>query len=287
MTVSDLLKKYSETVLPLKRGGKNEAIILKAFARSRIARQRLSDMNANQFAAYRDERLRTVKASTINRELGLVQHAFEVARREWNIPLMVNPIKTIRKPPADPARTRRLRDGEWERLIEAGRKTRNVLLVPLARFAVESGMRRSELLNAKWEHVKWEDQTLHIPVTKNGHARTIPLTSEGLAILRGLRGPDTGPGSIFPLSMEAVKLAWVRLTKRAGLDDLHFHDLRHEAVSRFFERGLAVPEVALISGHKDIRMLLRYTHLKAENVAKKLNGDGVGRDNLAPGIEAP
>lgn len=108
LTVADLLKRYSETVLPLKRAGVNEAIILKAFLRSRIAGQRLADINASQFAAYRDERLKTVKASTINRELGLVQHAFEIARREWNIPLMVNPVKDIRKPPTDPARTRRL-----------------------------------------------------------------------------------------------------------------------------------------------------------------------------------
>ena len=130
------------------------------------------------------------------------------------------------------------------------------------------------MLNAKWEHMNWEDQTLHIPVTKNGHARTIPLTTEGVCILRELRGDGNHPGNMFPLSMEAVKLSWVRLTKRAKIEDLHFHDLRHEAVSRFFERGLAVPEVALISGHKDIRMLLRYTHLKAENVGKKLNGNG-------------
>ena len=68
-----------------------------------------------------------------------------------------------------------------------------------------------------------------------------------------------------------MRQAWDRLCKRAAIDDLHFHDLRHEAISRFFEMGLSVPEVALISGHRDYRMLFRYTHLRAEDVAKKLS----------------
>lgn len=75
---------------------------------------------------------------------------------------------------------------------------------------------------------------------------------------------------IFPVSANALQLAWQRLKKRQGMPNLRFHDLRHEAISRLFERGLSLPEVALISGHKDPRMLLRYTHLRAEDLAKKL-----------------
>jgi integrase len=73
------------------------------------------------------------------------------------------------------------------------------------------------------------------------------------------------------MSANAVRLAWERLRKRAGIEDLHFHDLRHEAISRFFERGLSVAEVALISGHRDVRQLFRYTHLRAENLVGKLS----------------
>jgi integrase len=75
---------------------------------------------------------------------------------------------------------------------------------------------------------------------------------------------------VFPISANAVRLAWERVRQRARIKDLRFHDLRHEAISRFFEIGLSVPEVALISGHKDARMLFRYTQLRAENVAQKL-----------------
>ena len=72
------------------------------------------------------------------------------------------------------------------------------------------------------------------------------------------------------MSANAVRLAWDRLKKKGNFKDLHFHDIRHEAISRFFEKGLSIPEVALISGHRDYKMLFRYTHLKAEDILRKL-----------------
>jgi integrase len=120
--------------------------------------------------------------------------------------------------------------------------------------------------------VSVEKRTLHIPITKNGHARTIPLSRAALAVLRDLRD-HCSPLSerLLPITDCAAKMSWKRLAKRARLEDLRFHDLRHEAISRFFEKGLNVPEVALISGHRDLRMLFRYTHPRAEDVAAKLN----------------
>jgi integrase len=132
-------------------------------------------------------------------------------------------------------------------------------------------MRRGEILNMRWRDLSVETRTLHIPVTKNGRARTVPLSSGALEILRTLRN-TRGPESegILPITQDAAKMGWKRLVKRAGLLDLRFHDLRHEAISRFFEKGLSVPEVALISGHRDPRMLFRYTHPRPEDVAAKL-----------------
>jgi integrase len=91
-----------------------------------------------------------------------------------------------------------------------------------------------------------------------------------LAATRVLEEWSSSSEQIFPVTDVAVRQAWDRLVKRAGITNLHFHDLRHEAISRFFEMGLSVPEVALISGHKDPRMLFRYTHLRAEDVVRKL-----------------
>ena len=106
-----------------------------------------------------------------------------------------------------------------------------------------------------------------MPDTKNGSSRTVPLSPKALAVIDNL---NKNQAKLFPTSDNAIRLSWDKLKKRANLEGLRFHDLRHEAISRFFEKGLSIAEVALISGHKDPRMLMRYTHLKAEDVALKL-----------------
>ena len=137
-------------------------------------------------------------------------------------------------------------------------------------------MRRGELLNVRWRDVNLNASTLSIPVTKNGHSRCIPLTPKAVSILIERDTIDSRPSDfVFPVSANAFRLAWERCKHRVAktypaIETLRFHDLRHEAVSRFFEMGLSVPEVALISGHRDLRMLFRYTHLKAEDVVAKL-----------------
>jgi integrase len=104
-------------------------------------------------------------------------------------------------------------------------------------------------------------------MSKNGQERTIPLTTGAIGILKDTPRERE---EVFPISANALQLAWGRLRRRVNINNLRFHDLRHEAISRFFEMGLSVPEVALISGHRDVRMLLRYTHLRAADIVKKL-----------------
>ena len=137
-------------------------------------------------------------------------------------------------------------------------------------------MRRGEVLGLCWSHIDLEARTARLDITKNGDRRIVPLSPDALQVLSDrldqMGGAPISEDTVFPISTNALRLAWERAKKRAGITGLRFHDLRHEAISRFFEMGLSVPEVALISGHKDVRMLFRYTHLKPENIAKKLNG---------------
>ena len=150
----------------------------------------------------------------------------------------------------------------------AAQHFRNRLILPIVLFAVETGMRRSEILGLRWNDVGPEGRSVVLRPTKNGHSRTIPLSTRALSILRTVEKTDE---QIFPMSANAFRLAWERLRARAGLFDLRFHDLRHEAISRFLEMGLSVPEVALIRGHRDQRMLFRYTHPLRAIILKKLN----------------
>ena len=257
LTLKELIIRYVADVLVKKRGCVNETIILRAFMRQPFVNKPLIQITSEDFAQYRDRRLEHVKPATLLRELCIVQHLYSTAKKEWGFDIP-NPIKNIQKPRLNNRRERRLTKEEYEFLITDSnhRTLRNIIVV-----AIETAMRRSEILHVQSENIK--GQILLIPRTKNGHSRTIPLTKKAKCILENSFLP-------FPMSANALGLAWKRLRERGNIKDLHFHDLRHEAISRFFEKGLSIPEVALISGHKDVRMLFRYTHLRAGDIVKKL-----------------
>ena len=200
------------------------------------------------------------------RELSLLRRILRIAQEDWDVEILANPLDRFTVKGQRGERERRLEGDEEERFLRACKAARNLWLLPTVLLALETGMRRGELLNARYEHLK--NGLLTIPKTKTGASRTIPLTPNAQRIITAL--PRSITGFLLPISSNALRLAWERARKRAGIDDLRFHDLRHEAISRFFEMGLSIPEVALISGHKDYRMLARYTHLRAEDLVKRL-----------------
>ncbi|MGE5500871.1 MAG: tyrosine-type recombinase/integrase, partial [Ignavibacteriales bacterium] len=270
-TLRELIERYRDEVVVNKRGAAAyETIMLNAVLRQPFVSLSLSAVTPAVFTRYRDTRLKTVKPSTLCREFTILQNMYEVAIKDWSLPLASNPLKAVRRPQVGKGRDRRLAGvEELDALVSATDKCLNKLIRPLFLFALETGMRRSEIIRVRWSDVDFAKRTLHIPLTKNGHARTIPLTRKAVDILGSLPRSEDEP-RVFPLSANAVKLAWRRLRERAKVPDLRFHDLRHEAVSTFFEKGLSMPEVALISGHRDTRMLMRYTHLRPEDVVAKL-----------------
>ncbi len=264
----ELLDRYRQEVSPRKRS-QSDAFHLRQIARHHIARLKVCQLTPEAVVSFREDRLKTVAPATVRKELGLLSQVLKHAHAEWAVSLKANPVSAVRKPPALKGRTRRLDAGEAQRLIEALGKSRNTLVFQVVLFAIYTGMRRGEILSLTWENVDLGKKTAHLPLTKTGEARTVPLSPKALGILQGLR-PVEQNGLVFRISANALRLAWERVKRRAGIEDLRFHDLRHEAISRFFEKGLSVPEVALISGHRDPRMLFRYTHLKAEQIAEKL-----------------
>ena len=270
LTLGSLLDRYQREVLPRKRSaGSVETYMIKRYLNHRMSRLRLKDLRPEIVNRYKEERLSQVQEGTLLRELGVLRHCLEVARKDWGIPLRDNPVAGIRMPAGSKSRSRRIGEEELRALEAASAHPRIWLIISMA---LETGMRRGEIAAMQWDHIDWTNETLHIPDTKNGHARTIPLTSAAIRILREIPEAEK---CVFGMTGNAMRLAWERLKKKAGITDLRFHDLRHEAISRFFEMGLSVPEVALISGHRDPRMLFRYTHLKAKEVGRKLRGNKV------------
>jgi integrase len=278
-TLGSILGRYLREVSPTHKGFKNETICITALKRDVLCSYRASALSGKLFADWRDRRLQTVGPATVNRELNLLSAAINVARKEWGVHIE-NPVAFIRRPHAGKGRTRRLTDDETRQLLAVlqvgGRRpdgtfdggARNYWIAPLVQLALETGMRQGELLKLKWTDVDLTSRTAHLHDTKNGDARTVPLSTRAALLLSQL--PHSIDGQVFPVTKGAVQKAFLRGCRRAGVHDLRFHDLRHEAVSRFFELGLNPMEVAAISGHKTLQMLKRYTHLKATELARKL-----------------
>ena len=243
-SLADLFCLYRDKVTPTKRGALQERYRLEQFLAHDVSGVPLERLTPAIFARYRDGRLQEVGPPTVRRELALIRHVIEVARKEWGVPLRNNPLGSISYPPVSEPRHRRLSKGEHGRILEACKTVRTQWLEPIILVALETGMRRGELVNIRWSNLDLDQRTLHLPVTKNGHPRTIPLSTKAVEVLKSIPRTDE---RVFPITANALRLAWERLRRRAGITDLHFHDLRHEAISRFFERGLSVPEVALIA----------------------------------------
>lgn len=278
ITLADLIKRYRDTILPKKRGGDFEAIILATFLRHPISSKKLSDLTAADFAAWREERTcrsanKPITQKTAKRFLSPVQRLLQVAMDEWKVPLRENPLTRLHMPVIDNRRERRLREGELARIVEAAKANRNPYILLIVQFAIETAMRRGEIIALKWRDVDMARRTARIRQSKNGYSRTIPLTGKALDIMACLKTNVGSEARVFPTTAMAVRMSWERLLARAGIADLHFHDLRHEAISRLFERGLTVPEVASISGHRDMRMLFRYAHASDASIRSKLARD--------------
>ena len=269
LSLAEILERYRREVTPTKRGATDENLRLKAMAQRPFARIRMSALTSSHLAAYRDERLKVVSGATVNRELSTLSHAIDTARREWDVYLPTNPCTLVRRPPQGRPRDRRLQGDEEKRLLAACGGARNRWLAHFVALAIETGMRRGELLGLLWDNVDLERRTAFLPVTKNGESRGVPLSSRAVAVLRTL--PPSTNGSVFgELTREALKQSFKRAVRRAGIAGLRLHDLRHEATSRFFEKGLNVMEVASVTGHKTLQMLKRYTHLSATDLATRL-----------------
>ena len=268
VTLGELLKRYLDIITPSKRGADVERRRLKRLIEDDISSYQLYRLSSQAIAKFRDRRLLDGRR-TCQYDLILIRHCIKLAINEWGLMLSSNPVDKVKLPPSSRSRDRRLNTGEFDRLEKAARLTQNPHIWPVVVFAVETGMRRGEILGITWECVDFDSRTVHLPITKNGSSRDVPLSSKATQILKGQN--ERQLPCPFPVTDNAFRLAWDRLRSRADLGDLRFHDLRHEAISRFFEMGLSMPEVALISGHKDPRMLFRYTHIKPESVLAKLN----------------
>lgn len=264
-SLADILTRYAEEVIPTKKGAAQERRKINVLLKDPLAAMPLTAITSSKVASWRSEQVAAGKApSTIGNALNVISQAYEVARVKWGIPC-TNPTRGVRRVGQRPGRDCRLAEDEEQRLLAA---LDQVCPWTKAAFilALETAMRQGELLAARREDLR--GRVLSLRDTKNGSVRHVPLSGRALETIREV--PANLDGRIIPLLAPMLDWRWRQACRIAGVEGLRWHDLRHEAVSRLFERGLSVPEVMKISGHKTYAMLMKYLHLETEQLAEKL-----------------
>ena len=214
----------------------------------------------------------TLSANSIRLYLAHLSHLYNIARKEWSMVDLINPVELVRKPKLPQGRDRRLIGDEEERLLSAC-AAMNPELADIVTFAIETAMRQGEILGLEWRHVHWLDHTCYLPDTKNGTARLVPLSERAEAALQRQQQRGTGKdGRVWKYTNDGMRASYTKAMKKAGIVGLTFHDLRHEATSRFCEKGIPMMTVQAITGHKSTQMLKRYTHISGKVLVDAVRG---------------
>lgn len=284
LTIASALDRYLKEVSTTKRATTHSREInnVKPLIAA-LGKYSLAALTPDIVAKYRDKRLADGKsANTVRIELAILSHLYTVALREWRIGLVANPVSLIRKPSPGAGRDRRLSADEESRIIAAASQHSNPIFGWIVRLGLLTGMRTRELVTLTRSQIDIRRRIVKLTETKNGSVRTVPLSIEATEVFRAaldnpVRPIDTDlvffgePGKDGTRRPYIFQKLWGTMLKDLGIANLHFHDLRHEAVSRLVEAGLEDSKVAAISGHKSMQMLKRYTHLRGEDLVQELD----------------
>ncbi len=266
-TLGEVLERYAREVTTGKKA-KGEISIIRWWAGIALAKRPMVSIRGKDVAdaiTIKEASGSSPKALLIY--LATLCHVFNIAAREWGMESLRNPVVLVRKPKLPSGRDRRLVDDEYPRLL-ATAATYGGEIGPLTTWAIETAMRRGEIAAMRWEHLDRKARVLLLPETKNGAPRRVPLSTAALAVLGGL--PRRIDGRVWGMRPDSISQAFERVCVVAKIEGLTFHDLRHEATSRLFEKGLNPMQIAAITGHKTLQMLKRYTHLRAEDLVGRL-----------------
>ena len=279
-TLSDAFIRYEKEVSRTKRGHRWEALRLSAMSTIEVLGKPfgaylLAKLTPENVGAYRDVRLLKVQGATVNREFNLLSNVLSVARDEWRW-MAESPTKKVRRPKDNPPRTRRPSDAEIERISfhcnfndEPVAEKKQALAVAFL-FAIETAMREGEIAKLIPAFISGPVANLPASICKNGHARSVPLTNRALELLSFLPAPETAESPYFMMTADAISVGFRKVTAACAIEDLHFHDARREAASRWAKK-IDVMALARMTGHRDINELMTYYNEAPEDVAAKLS----------------
>jgi len=267
-TLRQLIERYGREVSPRKKSTSDKYLIKNILNHATFIDKPLTHVSSSDIAEFRDARLKNISPSSVNRELSLISDTITKATTEWNCYIAESPVKTGLRLKENPRRIRRLQDDEYQRLMQSCKSNRT-FWCPIIDFAIHSAMRRGELLSITWNMVDLDKKYISLPpqITKTDKTRNVPLQPRALEILRSI--PRSFDGKVFPIGIKNFERSWRAICKRAGITGLRFHDLKREAISLLFEKGLSISEVQLFCGNS-LASLSVYTQHDSTTLADKL-----------------
>ena len=270
----DALDRYAADILPGKKPttqNRDRGII--QVLRAEYGEVALSKLDGPMLSGMIRQWQQRLGANSIRLYLALLSHLFNVARKEWGMVELVNPVELVCKPKLPQGRDRRLVGDEEARLLSAC-AAMNPELADIVIVAIETAMRQGEIVGMEWRHVNWLEHTVYLPDTKNGTARVVPLSVRAEEALQRqqARGSGKDGARVWRYTPDGLRASYTKAVKRAGIVGLTFHDLRHEATSRLCEKGLPILTVQAITGHKSTQMLKRYTHISGKVLVDAVRG---------------
>jgi len=299
-SLRDALERYSVEISAEKPGAATERYRIRLLQSQPFASRSLSSLRPEDFIKYRDERRHCLRQNlstadkrvaeaarkrkdlaslpktffvsdcTVRKELRLISHLFNIAKRCWNI-YVDNPIQSIKLPPEGEPRTIRIQPDQYTKLLAAFDTFQNPHIKPFILFLVETALRRGEALSLLWDDVRLEQRFILLRKGKNQKPRQVPLSTSAVAVLQNLpRNSDSL--YIFPISTDVVKQSMRTAIRRAGLigSGICTHTLRHEACSRLGDRGFTAVQIAAVSGHQTLQLVARYAHIDVLALAKQM-----------------
>ena len=278
-SLRELMERYLDEVVPTHKGEDVERVRIRRMLREEaFVDKKLAALSTEDLQDFIQDRLTEVRPSTVDRELDLVAQTLNYSADVWKIASPDNPLKGLRRPKYFNERDRRLSEDEEERLLGAARDDENPFVEAAIILALETAMRRGEVLRLTGADVNFERRFMLARDTKNGRDRKVPMSARAAQVVRNLMAAQSDEGAdhgrpLLDLTANALKKAFFnRVIPASGVADLHFHDLRHESISRLAESGrFQLIDLQAISGHRDMRMLQRYTHLCSTVLAEKMD----------------
>jgi integrase len=285
-TFGELVDRYIKDVLPKKPKQAVRQKMQLEWWKERMGVYSLADITPALIVQYRDElaigetyRGTQRSPATVVRYLAALSHAFSTAVNEWQW-LEDSPVLKVKKPSESRGRVRYLDDDERPKLLAACKESSNTWLYPCVVLALATGMRHGELMGLVWKDVSLKDGFLILHETKNGERRRVPLSGIALELLKEhskIKRIDTQ--LLFPSNVDAqrpidLRHSFTAALKVAGIDDFHWHDLRHCTASYLAMNGASLAEIAEVLGHKTLQMVKRYAHLSdghVSNVVASMN----------------